>query len=187
MENLQTSKTNGHYGLISELNGNEIREYRASLFMVMGFDSTSKTYEAMIFDYMSGRFCWAWPSEPGAEGEFGELYDKQTAMKLISHHALNGDGCQLKLFPVHIPFQGVKPVNYQNPYVFDGDSTELVEKQIKDSLGDEYEDEPYYLPDSLGGKFVGHGLLSADVEAALQDRTPVDVSDLEFIKPEEVA
>lgn len=61
-------------------------------------------FQPMTFDPVSGSFCQAYPSgDPQHKEEAAEVYDKETAIMLLGHDALNcKSDKELKLFPVYV-------------------------------------------------------------------------------------
>lgn len=61
-------------------------------------------FEPMTFDSVSGSFCQSYPSgDPQRTEEAAEVYDKETAIVLLGHDALNSKSDkELKLFPVYV-------------------------------------------------------------------------------------
>lgn len=82
----------------------EVKRSVADLqYLVMG-ETNIGMYEPMTFDIASGRFCWAYPSGDATDhSEAAEVYDRETAITLLGHHALNASGdFNVKLFPIYV-------------------------------------------------------------------------------------
>lgn len=152
------------FGFISEVKSEELKSFKPTYFLVMG--EQGGEFEPMTFDYSTGVFCWSYYSgDTGATDEVGELYDKATAMKLISHHVINsGTATNMKLFPVHVPFiDKGNSQGYSNPYLVDGVCTDGVRVKSLEYI-EKYGEKgcDYHMPASLGGEYIATGQIESD-------------------------
>jgi len=77
-------------------------QFKPTHYLVMG--RIRGVFEPMTFDPTSGSFCHVPTSDDSQDtDEVAEVYDKEAAIVLLGHHALNcKSDKELKLFPVYI-------------------------------------------------------------------------------------
>lgn len=135
--------------------------FKATKFMVMGKNNLGNLLP-MRFNGSTGSFIWAYPSEnPEYSDEAAELYDMETALLLLGHHAINsGSKTTPMLFPFYTGFEVNQQSVTDNPYLNAQASKEGIKQLIRDSAAfcrdgnsDEW-NESWSMPKSLGGEEV---------------------------------